>query len=118
MAKNQLSMIGSLSFLFGIAMAIIAGIVNQGYTRITLTSVFILLGLVVGLLNITKKETSRFLIATVSLVVVSAFGGVVLGNVIWLGPYLEGILTSIITFVIPTTIVAALKAVYELAERR
>ncbi|MBI2136938.1 hypothetical protein HYU12_00280 [Candidatus Woesearchaeota archaeon] len=118
MAKNQLSMVGSISFLFGAAIAIILGIINLGYMTKTFTSLLILLGIAVGLLNITKKETSQFLIATVSLVIVSAFGGAVLGRVAEIGPYLEGILTSILTFVIPATIVVALKTVYGLEERR
>ena len=108
--------LGSLSFIFGAAIAVIAGIVSPDVLSTTITSMLILLGIIVGFLNITKKETSAFLLATVSLVIVSALGGAVLGNVALIGRYLEGVLLAILTFVIPAAIIVALKSVYALEE--
>ena len=110
--------LGSLSFLFGAAIAIISGVINPGSTSTIITSLLILLGVIVGFLNVTTRETNSFLMATVSLVIVSALGGAVLGQVTYVGAYLEGVLTAILTFVIPATIIVALKSVYTLAENK
>ena len=110
--------LGSLSFLFGAVIAILVGIINPGTASTTLTSLLILLGIIVGFLNVTTKETSSFLIATVSLVIVAALGGAVLGQVALVGNYLEGVLTSILTFVIPATIIVAIKSIYALEKSK
>lgn len=110
--------LGSLAFLFGAAIAIIIGVSNPEYANTMLSSLLIILGLVVGFLNITTKEKHAFLFATVSLVIVSFFGGAVLGEVAVIGSYLEAVLRSILTFVIPATLVVAIRAVYSLEETR
>lgn len=120
MAKKgkPVSFLGSLAFLFGAAIAVVIGVINPEGASTVLSSLLILLGLVVGFLNITTKERNSFLFATVSLVIVSFFGGAVLGEVAVIGSYLEAVLRAILTFVIPATLVVAIKAVYSLEETR
>ncbi len=115
MAKKPTGSLGSLLFLVGAVVAVIAGLISPGGVSTTLTSVLIILGIVVGFLNVTLKEENSFLLATVSLVIVSALGGAVLSQVAVVGVYLEGMLLGILTFVIPAAIIVALKAVYSLA---
>jgi len=110
--------LGSLSFLFGAVIAIIVGVVSPGSANATLTSLLIVLGIIVGFLNVTTKEANSFLLASVSLVIVSALGGAVLSQVSYLGLYLEGILMAILTFVIPASIIVAIKSIYSLEEER
>ena len=107
--KNR---IGGWAFLIGLIIAIAAGFLQLSPG---ITSVLIILGLIVGILNITAKETLPFLLTTVSLVIVSAFGGNVLGNIAVIGQVLQNILNAIIIFVIPATLIVAIKAVYGLA---
>ncbi len=120
MAKKgkQVTFLGSLAFLFGAAIAVVIGVINPERASTVLSSLLILLGLIVGFLNITIKERQAFLFATVSLVIVSFFGGAVLGEVAVIGSYLEAILRAILTFVVPATLVVAIKAVYSLEENR
>jgi hypothetical protein len=115
MGANSLGKIGSWSFLLGVLIAVVAGVISPGGVTTTITSLLIVLGLISGMLNVTRKETNAFLLATVSLAIVTAFGGQVLGEVSGIGPYLEGVLASILTFVIPAAIVVALKSIYALA---
>ena len=120
MAKNEsnsdmIAKIGSWAFIIGIVIALLVGIFGKGQGNPITTSVLILLGLIVGFLNVTGRETTPFLLATVSLVIVSTFGGQVLYDVATVGPYLQGILVAITTFVIPATIIVALKAIWALA---
>jgi hypothetical protein len=112
---SLINKIGSWSFLLGVLIAVIAGIISPGGVTTTATSILILLGLIAGFLNVTQKETTGFLLASVSLVIVTAFGGAALGEVATIGPYLEGILAAILTFVIPAAIIVALKSIYSLA---
>lgn len=118
MAKevDLVARIGSWAFIIGIVVALLIGIFSGGAAVTPVaTSVLIVLGLIVGLLNVTGRETTPFLLATVSLVIVSFMGGPVLANVAAIGPTLQAVLNAITTFVIPATIIVALKAIYALA---
>jgi len=106
---NVVQKVGSWAFILGILIALIAGFwpLNS-----IVTAILIILGIVVGFLNVTGRETTPFLLATVSLVIVSNFGGAVLADVSWV---LQNMLEALIVFVIPATIVVAVKAVWNLA---
>lgn len=118
MAKGEASMVqklGSWAFIIGIIIAVIAGLASQGNASPVVTSVLIVLGLIVGFLNVTGKETTMFLLAGVALVIVTSFGGDVIGQVQNVGGYLQGVFGSMMTFVIPAVIVVSLKAIWALA---
>lgn len=115
--SGSIQAIGSWAFLLGVFVAIITGAFLPTKTS-TVVSFLVLLGTIVGLLNVTTKETSAFLIAAVSLVIITAFGSPVVSEVVSIGPYLRGMLDSILVFVVPATIVVALKSIFALAERR
>lgn len=121
-SDSSLQAIGSWAFLLGVFIAIIAGALlltdksNPALT--TVTSFLVLLGTIVGLLNITRKETNSFLLASVVLVLVSGFGITVYSDVLKVGPYLQAMLVAILEFVVPATIVVSLKAIFSLAERK
>lgn len=117
MAKDTdlLAKVGSWAFIIGILVAVIVGIFSAGTGSPVTTTVLIVLGLIVGFLNVTGRETTPFLLAALSLVLVAKFGGEVLGAIATIGPYLQGTLNAIMTFVIPATIIVALKAIYALA---
>ena len=121
-SDSSLQAVGSWAFLLGVFVAIIAGALlltdksNPALT--TVTSFLVLLGTIVGLLNVTTKETNSFLLAAVVLVLVSGFGITVYSDVLRIGPYLQAMLVAILEFVVPATIVVALKAIFSLAERK
>ncbi len=101
---------GHWAFLIGIVLAIIAGFVPQLQSP-TVTWVLVLLGLIVGLLNITAKEIQEFLIAAVALVIAADAAG----DIIALGLTMAVILGNIVTFVFPAALLVALKAIWQLA---
>ncbi len=104
--------LGTWSFIVGIIIAMAAGFWDL---NAMIVSVLIVLGLIVGFLNVTGEETTPFLLATVSLVIVAAVGQGTLGQVDVIGPTLQRVLITFITFIIPATIVFACKAIYSLA---
>jgi hypothetical protein len=75
--------------------------------------------LIVGFLNVGAKEVKDFLLVSTVLVVVAGLGGAnaALGGVMYVGSFLEGVLTQLLAFVVPATVVVALKAVLELAKK-
>ena len=119
MAKNvkTAALVGKYAFLLGVILAIVMGILPSIGSNAIAMSVLVIIGLVVGLLNVSVKETMPFLLATAVLVIVAGFGGGVLASVQVVGDYLRGILGALITLVVPASIVVALKEIYAFAEK-
>ena len=113
-STNLLAKVGSWAFIIGVLIALVVGILNPTENTVA-TTILIVLGLIVGFLNVTGRETTPFLLAALSLVLVAKFGGDVLGMVSGIGIYLQSMLTALMTFVVPATIIVALKAIYALA---
>ena len=113
--KSELNIqtVGSWAFIIGVIIAIIAGFWPIGTAA---TSTLIILGLVVGFLNVTSTEINSFLFASLVLVVLSSMGGQVLGAIQFVGPMLKSIFTAMLLFIIPAAVVVGLKAIYTLAE--
>lgn len=110
----KLEEIGGYAFIVGVLIAVIAGFVTLDAALVT--EALVVLGIIVGLINVTEKETSQFLLATVSLVIVSSFAGTGLAAVPVVGAQLQKILFGIMTFVTPAVIIVALKQVYSIAK--
>ena len=114
-STNTTARVGTWAFIVGTLIAVVAGFFTLGPLTVSL---LILLGLIVGFLNITTAETNEFLLATVALVIVAGFGGSVFADVSYVGVYLQRILNAIVVFVVPAAIIVALKTIYSLASDR
>jgi len=113
--------IGNYSFIIGVIVAVVLGLAapKLGTATAWLWSLLVVLGLIVGFLNVSGKETKEFLWVTVALVVVAFAGSAQINswsNVELIGPYLKGIFDSILAFVVPASVVVGLKDVWELAK--
>ncbi len=109
MAKSGVN-IGAWAFIAGVAIAVLVGLFS-GLANSFVLGALVVLGLIVGFLNVTGNEASSFLLAAIALVIVSAFGKNVLSAISILGSVLD----AIMALVVPATIIVALKAVYGLA---
>jgi hypothetical protein len=96
--------LGAWAFLVGVILAVIIG-GGVGEATSTTVGVLALLGIIVGLLNVSEE-----------LVVVSGMGGDAISEVPGLGSTISGILSSIMILFVPATIVVALKSVFSLAK--
>jgi hypothetical protein len=97
---------------------IISGLANQAMDAVSasyITIVLVILGLVVGVLNIKDKEIFNFLIATIAIVAVGAAN---LNQIPIIGSYLGYMVLNIVAFVAPAALVVALKAIYGLASNK
>ncbi len=111
-SKADLKKIGHYSFIAGIVLAVLLALIPQLRGDVAVW-VLVILGTLVGLLNVTSKETTGFLVAALALVIASSASALTLAT-IWIG--LTSILGNVIIFVSPAAIVVALKTVYALAE--
>jgi len=102
--------IGHMSFIVGVLLAVLAGLIPALQTS-SVTWILVVLGLVVGFLNVTARETTEFLVAAIALLLVGSAGALPV-----LGAYVLAILANILAFVAPAALIVALKAIWELAQ--
>lgn len=110
------NLIGSWSFLIGLVLAVLLGVGFTGSYASTMVWLVFLLGIIVGLLNITVAEASGFLTSGTVLVLVS-FLGAQEGVFDGVAPLITNVLRSILALFVPATIIVALRAVFGLARR-
>tara|TARA_Y100000031_G_C8034108_1_gene298515 strand:- start:229 stop:585 length:357 start_codon:yes stop_codon:yes gene_type:complete len=106
--------LGHYSFVAGILLAVVLGLFGADKSS-TAVKGLIVLGLLVGFLNVTQKEVQAFLVASVTLMVGAASFNAILGMVPGLGTYLTSIMMYILVFVAPAAMLVSLKAIYGLA---
>jgi hypothetical protein len=105
--------LGSWAFLIGVILAIIFSFVDPATASTWLPYLLVVLGIIIGLLNVSEKEVQPFMMASVVLVIVSAFGAGVMATIGFLGNFLNNMLFLFV----PATIVVALKSVFALAKK-
>lgn len=110
--------VGNYSFIIGVIIAIVLGIISLGAATAWLASLLVILGLIVGFLNVAGKETKEFLLVATVLIIAAGMGGAsaTLGGVQYIGQYLSGIFTQVLAFVVPATVVVALKDTWRLGQ--
>ena len=111
MAKKKGNLLGSWAFLIGVIIAIILGALGAVTPVIAL--ILVILGLIVGLLNVTAAETQSFLLAGVALVLVAFLGAGVMSIIGWVG----SILNAFVIMFVPATVVVAVKSVFAIASK-
>lgn len=104
--------LGSWAFLIGVILAVILGAL--GSISSTIAWVLVLLGVIVGLINITDKEATPFMTAGAVLVIVSALGGDALAPI----TILSNVVNALLILFVPATIVVAIKTVFGYAKSK
>jgi len=114
-SKGKLiSYIGLLAFLAGIILAIVGGIGYHENSGIVLA--LVIMGIMVGFLNITGKEVLPLLIAAIALIVVGSstfeplndLGGEA-------GDKIDAIVGYLATFMAPAAVISAIRAIWAVA---
>ena len=112
--KNDfLAKYGPWFFVGGVFLALILGVFNLSLN--IAVPVLVLLGLLVGATNVTSKETTLFLVASIAFLMTSGSLAPLLGQLAGYGTLLQSALNYMAMFVAPATFVVALKALYELS---
>jgi hypothetical protein len=126
MIKSRENIIGAWAFLIGVVLAIVIGLSTTLISIPALTEyspqiygILVILGLVVGFMNVGGRESQTFLIAGTILVIVSKFGmesvtGSLIG--IGVGDAVTSMFGALLALFVPATIVVALKTVFSIAK--
>jgi len=108
--------IGPWSFILGLVIAVISAFTGSVFWMLGL------LGLVVGLLNVTDRESSLYLIASMTFLLSANTLSLTLTKLVTLVPviakwlnFIDPLLANITLFVAPGAAIVALKALYSLA---
>ncbi len=112
--KMELHKIAHYCFFIGLIIAVLAGLPwfsNTIDSRALMTTL-VFLGFIVGLFNLTAKDTQPFLLASVALMLA---GIVNLSLIPLIGETLRSMLSNIVVFVVPGAIVVAMKSIYTMA---
>lgn len=105
MVSDMMKKVGSWSFIIGLIIAIIMGFVGTGNMTLWVLAV---LGLIVGLINVSHGESHLYLVASIAFLVSASSLTVILSA---LRPFLE----NIAVFVGPGAAVVAIRALYDMA---
>ncbi len=124
--KSRENKLGAYAFLVGVVLAVLIGLST---TLISLPSlnkyspqiygILLLLGILVGFMNVTGKDSQTFMIAGTVLVIVSASGmNAVTGSLIGIriGSVAREVFGALLALFVPATIIVALKTVFSIAK--
>jgi hypothetical protein len=121
MVKARENLIGAYAFLIGVILAVLMGILQQSLDIAKTSSVpyalLVILGILVGFFNFSDKDSFTFLVASLSLVIVSGFGQTALVYVsqVPILSSLSAVLASLMVMFVPATIIVALKSVFSIS---
>jgi len=119
--KSRENLVGAYAFLAGVILAIILGLSTPTLTKLNTIFyiILVILGILIGYLNSGDKDSTTFLFASISLVIVSGQGNstlVFMSNITPVLSLLNDVLRALLVLFIPATIIVALKVVFSMAK--
>ncbi len=107
---------GSLAFVVGAIIALVAAVMNVPNA----TMILAIVGIIVGLLNVTKEETTMFLLAAISLAVIPAATLIAVPNAFYsgIGDVIGKVLENLVVMAAPAAILVGLKAFVQISQRK
>ena len=119
MIRARENVIGAWAFFAGVVIAILVGIFAGDKINPLVMGILALLGIVVGFF-VAQKDVQTFLLASVSLVIVSYMGisGLLLGAAIsgiYLGQVISHVMQTLLALFVPATIIVAIKTVFSIS---
>jgi len=121
MVKSKENLLGAYAFLIGVVLAVIFGMFNKSLESAggLFYSLLVLIGIIVGFMNTSDRDSHTFLIASLSLVIVGALGMeplkyIATNNIVVTS--LRNVLGSLLVLFVPATIIVALKTVFAMAK--
>ncbi len=114
----KLQEFGKWAFLVGIVLSIASAFTANQIAPATMTLFLFIVGMLVGILNVTKKNSMTFLMGVLVLLILGVGGISALANISWLGIYtrLASMFGSFLTFVGAAALVIAIRAIIDTTE--
>jgi hypothetical protein len=107
--------IGRMAFLLGLVISVIAGFIQLGSMAL---GVLVILGIIVGFLNVTGKEVEKFLMGTIALILVGTVGLNLAAVIGAAAGVVNGIVQAFVSFVAGAALIVALKEVYAVTKNK
>lgn len=111
----NLNAIGKWSFIVGLVIAILAAFITL-VSDALLVFVLFILGLAVGFLNVAEKNSSKFLIGLVALLLLGIGSLNALAVLGVIGGYLSAMLGNFLVFVGAAGLVVSIKVIFETSQ--
>jgi hypothetical protein len=124
--KSRENSIGAWAFFIGVILAVLIGLATTIFSIPTVIAfstqiyaLLVILGLIIGFVNISGRDSQTFLWAGAILVVVSKFGmdsvrGSLIG--IGIGDAVAAVFGALLALFVPATIVMALKTIFSVSK--
>lgn len=121
MVRSKENLWGAYAFLVGVVLAVMMGLFNDSLESAggLFYSALVLIGLIVGAMNISDKDSRVFLFSSVSIVIVAALGVESLKYIPtsnYVVASLRNVLGSLSLLFIPATVVVSLKTVFSISK--
>ncbi len=121
MVKSKENLVGAYAFLIGVVLAVVFGLFNKPLEQAggMFYSILVLIGLIVGFMNVSDKNSSTFLLASLALVIVGALGNdplIYISQNNYVVTSLSNVLVSLLVLFVPATIIVALKTVFSITK--
>lgn len=114
MKNMKLEKIGAFAFLGGILLSIIFGFIYSLKHPVWLSTCLIILGLVIGLLNIEDRNISLFLIASITFI--ATYNSISFLPLV--GDILKAIMINLVYFVAPAALIVSIVAIIRVANSK
>ncbi len=102
--------IGKIAFLAGLVISVVLSFISIPYASVIL----LVLGLIIGFLNVSAAEATSFLIAAIALISTNAASSI--AGIPFVGAILVVILANIGALMIPAVLVVAIKTLLSTAD--
>jgi len=124
--KSHENSVGAWAFFIGVILAILIGLSTTiipiptviAYST-QIYALLVILGLIIGFVNVPERDAKSFLLAGTVLVIVSKFGmdsvrGSLIG--IGVGDAVSSVFAALLALFVPATIVIALKTIFSISK--
>ena len=124
--RSRENSVGAWAFLIGVILAVLIGLSTtlisipflEKYSA-QIYAILVILGLIVGFMHTSGKDSQTFMLAGTALVIVSKFGmdsvtGSLIG--IGIGDAVKSVFAALLALFVPATIIVALKTVFSMAK--
>lgn len=106
--SKTLNLIGLIAFIVGLVIAFIAGIIWPSNAIVVL--ILMILGIIIGALNITTKELIPLLVASAVLIIVGTAGFEPLNDIfLGFGDMVNGVINYMARLIAPAAIITAIR---------
>jgi hypothetical protein len=121
--RSKENVLGAWAFLIGIVLALIGSLLSVWFGSLNpfLLGLLLLLGLVIGFVGVSPNDINKFMLSSVSLVIVSFAGSAGVRNIEFLnweiGNIVSSTLGALLVLLVPATIVVAVRNLFSISQR-